>query len=49
MDGTQTGNIIVDSKTGMMVNAEFDQNIEVKAQGQKVEVIGKGRIKGKAN
>lgn len=49
MDGTQTGNIIVDSKTGMMVNAEFDQNIEVKTQGQKVEVIGKGRIKGKAN
>ncbi|MEI2739491.1 MAG: DUF6263 family protein [Chitinophagaceae bacterium] len=49
MDGTQTGSIIVDSKTGMMVNAEFDQNIEVKAQGQKVEVIGKGRIKGKAN
>ena len=49
MDGTQSGNIIVDSKTGMMVNAEFDQNIEVKTQGQKVEVVGKGRIKGKAN
>ena len=47
--GTQTGNIIVDSKTGLMINAEFDQQMEVKTQGQTVEVTGKGKIKGKAN
>lgn len=47
--GTQTGNIIVDSNTGLMINAEFDQQMEVKTQGQTVEVTGKGKIKGKAN
>lgn len=47
--GTQTGNIIVDSKTGLIINAEFDQDFEVKAQGQTVAVTGKGKIKGKAN
>ena len=49
IDGTQTGNIIVDSKTGLMINAEFNQNMDVKTQGQSVEITGKGRIKGKAN
>lgn len=49
MDGLQTGNVIVDSKTGLMINAEYDQDIKVTTQGQSVTVIGKGRIKGKAN
>lgn len=49
IDGTQTGNIIVDSKTGLIVNAEYDQDFEVKTQGQTVVVRGKGKIKGKAN
>ncbi len=49
IDGTQTGNIVVDSKTGLMINAEFDQQLEVKTEGQTVEVTGKGKIKGKAN
>lgn len=49
MDGTQSGNVLVDSKTGLMINAEFDQDISVKAQGQAVTVIGKGKIKGKAH
>jgi len=49
IEGTQTGNIIVDSKTGLMINAEFDQDFDVNAEGQTVEVKGKGRIKGKAN
>lgn len=49
VDGTQTGNIIVDSKTGLMTNAEFDQKMDVKTQGQSVEITGKGKIKGKAN
>lgn len=49
ISGTQTGNIIVDSKTGLMINGEFDQNLEVKTEGQVVAVTGKGKIKGKAN
>ncbi len=49
ISGTQTGNIIVDSKTGLMINGEFDQDLEVKTEGQVVEVTGKGKIKGKAN
>jgi Family of unknown function (DUF6263) len=49
ISGTQTGNIIVDSKTGLMINGEFDQDMEVKAGGQIVKVTGKGKIKGKAN
>ena len=49
LEGTQTGNIIVDSKTGLMINAEFDQDMEVKAKGQAVQINGKGKIKGKAN
>lgn len=46
--GTQTGNIIIDSKTGLMINAEYDQDMKMSISGQKVSMIGKGRIKGKA-
>ena len=49
MNGKQNGNIIVDSKTGLIVNSEFTQDLEVKANGVKVEITGKGKIKGKAN
>ncbi len=49
IDGTQTGNIIVDSKTGLMVNAEYDQDMQVKTKGVSITVTGKGKIKGKAN
>ncbi len=49
ISGTQSGNILVDSKTGLMINGEFDQEIEVKTQGMTVKVTGKGKIKGKAN
>jgi hypothetical protein len=48
IEGVQTGNIIVDSKTGLMVNAEFNQDIKTKAENVTVDIIGKGRIKGKA-
>ena len=47
-EGEQTGNILVDSKTGLMINATFDQNMKVKAKGNTLEITGKGRIKGKA-
>jgi hypothetical protein len=49
IDGKQNGNIIVDSKTGLMINAEYTQDLKVKANGVKVEITGKGKIKGKAN
>jgi len=49
LEGEQSGNVLVDSKTGLMINAEFDQDITVKAQGQNVTVTGKGKIKGKAH
>ncbi len=49
LQGTQSGNIIVDSKTGLMINSEFDQDMEIKAGGQTVKIIGKGRIKGTAH
>jgi hypothetical protein len=49
ISGTQSGNVLVDSKSGLMINAEFDQDINVQTQGQSVTVIGKGKIKGKEN
>ena len=48
IDGTQTGNIIVDSKTGLMINAEYNQDIKVTTQGVTVDIVGKGKIRGKA-
>ena len=48
VNGEQTGNILVDSKTGLMINASFDQDMKVKIQGTEVSIIGKGKIKGKA-
>jgi Family of unknown function (DUF6263) len=47
--GNQTGTLIIDSKSGLMVNGEFDQEIETKIQGMSINMIGKGKIKGKAN
>lgn len=47
-EGEQTGNILVDSKTGLMINATFDQDMKVKTKGNTIAITGKGRIKGKA-
>jgi hypothetical protein len=49
LSGTQSGNLLVDSKTGLMISGEFDQDMEVKSGGQTVQIKGKGKIKGKAN
>lgn len=49
MDGTQTGTIMVDSKSGLLINAEFDQTLKATMQGTTVDITGKGKIKGKAN
>lgn len=48
LKGDQTGNILVDSKTGLMINAEFDQDMEITTMGMKIHMTGKGKIKGKA-
>ena len=47
MDGTQTGVMIVDSKTGLVVNAEFNQNMDVTTQGMIMKTTAKGNVKGK--
>lgn len=44
--GTQSGNLLVDSKTGLVINTEFDQDIETTSRGVNVKTIGKGKIKG---
>lgn len=44
--GTQHGSLLVDSKTGLVINAEFDQDMETKSQGMEIKIIGKGKIKG---
>lgn len=46
--GTQTGEVIVDSRTGLMINANFNQHIEAQADNGTVVLTGKGKIKGKA-
>lgn len=48
LSGTQDGNIMVDSKTGLTINASFTQKIEVIAKGMTMEIAGKGKIKGTA-
>lgn len=45
--GNQTGNLLVDSKTGLVINAEFNQDMETKTRGMDIKTIGKGKIKGK--
>ena len=45
--GNQTGNLLVDSKTGLVINAEFNQDIETKTRGMDIKTMGKGKIKGK--
>jgi hypothetical protein len=45
--GTQHGSLLVDSKTGLVINAEFDQDMETKSQGMEIKIIGKGKVKGK--
>ncbi|HKZ67512.1 MAG TPA: DUF6263 family protein [Chitinophagaceae bacterium] len=45
--GTQDGSLLVDSKTGLVINAEFDQDMDIKARGMEIKIIGKGKIKGK--
>jgi hypothetical protein len=45
--GTQTGNLLVDSKTGLVINAAFSQDMETKTREMDIKTMGKGNIKGK--
>ena len=47
VEGEQDGNLIVDSRSGLVVKAEFDQNLYVKAQGMTIGMKAKGNITGK--
>jgi Family of unknown function (DUF6263) len=49
VNGSQTGDVVIDSRTGLMTSGEFDQNIDVKTPEMSMEIKGKGKIKGKAN
>ncbi|MEO7922312.1 MAG: DUF6263 family protein [Chitinophagaceae bacterium] len=48
MNGEITGTIVVDSKTGLVVNADQDMKITAGKDGKSMEIKGKTKIKGKA-
>lgn len=47
LDGEQDGNLIVDSRSGLVINAEYEQNVYLKAQGLTIGIKGKSKITGK--
>jgi hypothetical protein len=47
--GNQTGEMIIDSKSGLMINGSFNQELDTKVQGMSMTISGRGKIKGKAN
>lgn len=46
--GVQNGHLLVQGTTGLILSAEFDQDIATKSQGIDITIRGKGKIKGKA-
>lgn len=48
LSGEQTGTLVVDSKTGLVVSADLDINMASANDGTKVTVKGKTKIKGQA-
>ncbi len=48
LTGDIKGTIVVDSKTGLVVNADQDMEMNAEAEGMKFKVKGKTKIKGKA-
>jgi len=45
--GEQTGTLLVDSKTGLVLHAEFNQDMETKTGDFQITIHSKGKIKGK--
>ena len=48
LKGTITGTLVIDSKTGLVVNADPDMKITTSKGGQSITIIGKTKVKGKA-
>jgi Family of unknown function (DUF6263) len=48
LSGEQTGTLVVDSKTGLVVSADMDMNLETTNSGTKVNMKGRTKIKGQA-
>lgn len=46
INGSQNGHLLVDSKTGLVLKAEFEQEMEAEAMGMKMQITGTGKIKG---
>jgi hypothetical protein len=47
INGTQKGPLLIDSKTGLVIKADFNQEIEAVYQNMKISVKTKAAIKGK--
>lgn len=48
MNGDITGTLVIDSKSGLVVNADQDMNITTTTNGTTMKIKGKTKIKGKA-
>lgn len=48
LKGEQTGTLVVDSKTGLVVTADMDLTLASTSAGTKIDMKGKTKIKGKA-
>lgn len=48
VSGNISGILTVDSKTGLVLNADQEMSIKTKAEGMEVEIKGKMKVKGKA-
>ena len=48
MDGTVDGTIVVDSRSGLIVNADQKIKIKAKTQGMSFDIIAVSKVKGKA-
>jgi len=49
LEGKVKGELVIDSKTGLIVNADQDITIKTTKEGLSIDVIGKSKLKGKAN
>jgi hypothetical protein len=48
MKGDITGTLVIDSKTGLVVNADQDMDLIMNAEGKEIKMKAKSKIKGKA-
>ena len=48
MKGDITGTLVIDSKTGLVVNADQDMDLTMNAEGKEIKMKAKSKIKGKA-